>query len=218
MASIGAVILWFGWYGFNPGSTLSAMDWEGIGRVAGNTTLAACAGGMVAVLFVYPRSKKWDLGMSLNGFLGGLVAITAPCYWVNPLGAVLIGAIAGIIVPLVGQGAPMGTLGVYHCAERTFTQTEADFVTAAAHILAGAMERDRELRANRHAARHDALATQSHQLRHVARHRTGIAGHHLHHDPRPPAVGHGAFGLRPQRVDQADERQELHPGELRFDV
>ncbi len=100
MASIGAVILWFGWYGFNPGSTLSAMDWEGIGRVATNTTLAACAGGIVAVLFVYPRSKKWDLGISLNGFLGGLVAITAPCYWVNPLGAVLIGAIAGIIVPL----------------------------------------------------------------------------------------------------------------------
>ena len=100
IAAIGAVILWFGWYGFNPGSTLSAMDWEGIGRVALNTTLAACAGGMVAVLFVYPRSKKWDVGMSMNGFLGGLVAITAPCYWVNPFGAVIIGALAGIIVPL----------------------------------------------------------------------------------------------------------------------
>jgi Amt family ammonium transporter len=100
MASIGAVILWFGWYGFNPGSTLSAMDWTGIGRVAGNTTLAACAGGMIAVLFVYPRSKKWDLGMSLNGFLGGLVAITAPCYWVSPTGALIIGGLAGIIVPL----------------------------------------------------------------------------------------------------------------------
>jgi Amt family ammonium transporter len=100
MASIGAVILWFGWYGFNPGSTLSAMDWMGIGRVAANTTLAACAGGMMAVLFVYPRSKKWDLGMSLNGFLGGLVAITAPCYWVGPAGAIAIGLIAGIVVPL----------------------------------------------------------------------------------------------------------------------
>ena len=84
IAAIGAVILWFGWYGFNPGSTLSAMDFEGIGRVAANTTLAACAGGLVAVFFVYPRSKKWDLGMALNGFLGGLVAITAPCYWVSP--------------------------------------------------------------------------------------------------------------------------------------
>src|SRR5246127_1135331 len=100
VASVGAIILWFGWYGFNPGSTLSAMDFEGIGRVAANTTLAACAGGMVAVLFVYPRAKKWDLGMSLNGFLGGLVAITCPCYWVGPGGAIWIGAIAGIVVPL----------------------------------------------------------------------------------------------------------------------
>ena len=56
--AIGGVILWFGWYGFNPGSTLSAMDWEGIGRVAANTTLAACAGGMVAVLFVYPHDEE----------------------------------------------------------------------------------------------------------------------------------------------------------------
>ncbi|CAN5695196.1 ammonium transporter [soil metagenome] len=101
IAAIGAVILWFGWYGFNPGSTLSAMDFEGIGRVAANTTLAACAGGLVAVFFVYPRSKKWDVGMAINGFLGGLVAITAPCYWVSPTGALVIGAIAGVIVPLV---------------------------------------------------------------------------------------------------------------------
>ena len=100
MGAIGAVILWFGWYGFNPGSTLSGMDWEGIGRVAANTTLAACAGGLVAVIFLYPRSKTWDLPVSLNGFLGGLVAITAPCYWVTPTAALAIGAIAGIIVPL----------------------------------------------------------------------------------------------------------------------
>ena len=96
--AIGGVILWFGWYGFNPGSTLSAMDWEGIGRVAANTTIAACAGGMMAVLVVYPMTKKWDLGISVNGFLGGLVAITCPCYWVGPGGAVWIGAIAGIVV------------------------------------------------------------------------------------------------------------------------
>jgi Amt family ammonium transporter len=100
LGAIGGVILWFGWYGFNPGSTLSAMDWEGIGRVSANTTLAACAGGLIAVLFVYPRSKKWDLGISVNGFLGGLVAITCPCYWVSPFGAIMIGAIAGVVVPL----------------------------------------------------------------------------------------------------------------------
>src|SRR6185503_1952900 len=84
IAASGGLLLWFGWYGFNPGSTLSGMDFEGIGRVATNTTLAACAGGLIAVFFVYPRSKKWDVGMALNGFLGGLVAITAPCYWVSP--------------------------------------------------------------------------------------------------------------------------------------
>ncbi|MBV9951328.1 MAG: ammonium transporter [Acidimicrobiia bacterium] len=100
IAAIGAVLLWFGWYGFNPGSTLSAMDWEGIGRVAINTTIAASAGGLVAVFFVYPRSKKWDVGISINGFLGGLVAITAPCYWVNPGAALIIGAAAGVVVPL----------------------------------------------------------------------------------------------------------------------
>jgi Amt family ammonium transporter len=74
------------------------MDWEGIGRVAANTTIAACAGGFISVFFVYPRTKKWDLGISVNGFLGGLVAITAPCYWVSPGYSVIIGAVAGIVV------------------------------------------------------------------------------------------------------------------------
>ena len=100
IAAIGGVILWFGWYGFNPGSTLSALDFEGIGRVATNTTLAACAGGLMAMAFVYPRSKKWDVGMTINGFLGGLVGVTAPCYWVSPTGAIIIGLVAGIVVPL----------------------------------------------------------------------------------------------------------------------
>src|SRR5438067_11975143 len=100
LGALGGVILWFGWYGFNPGSTLSAMDWAGIGRVSANTTLAACAAGLVSVLWVYPKTKKWDLGISVNGFLGGLVAITCPCYWVSPFGAIVIGAVAGIVVPL----------------------------------------------------------------------------------------------------------------------
>ena len=100
IASVGAVILWFGWYGFNPGSTLSAMDTAGVARVAANTTLAACAGGLGALFFVYPRSKKWDCGATVNGLLAGLVAITCPCYWVSPLGAILLGAIAGVIVIL----------------------------------------------------------------------------------------------------------------------
>ena len=98
VAAIGGVILWFGWYGFNPGSTLSALDAAGIGRVATNTTLAAAAGGLSAMLLVYPRVKKWDMGITINGFLGGLVAITAPCYWVNAFGAVIIGLVGGIVV------------------------------------------------------------------------------------------------------------------------
>jgi Amt family ammonium transporter len=98
IAAIGGVILWFGWYGFNPGSTLSAMDAAGIGRVATNTTLAAAAAGLSAMAIVYPRVKKWDMGITINGFLGGLVAITAPCYWVNAFGAVMIGLVGGIVV------------------------------------------------------------------------------------------------------------------------
>jgi len=100
LAALGAVILWFGWYGFNPGSTLSAMDFEGIGRIATNTTLAACAGAFVAVFWVLVKTKKWDTGISLNGLLAGLVAITCPCYWVSPTGSIAIGAIAGVVMVL----------------------------------------------------------------------------------------------------------------------
>jgi len=100
IAICGGLLLWFGWYGFNPGSTLSAMDFAGIGRVAANTTLAACTGGLGAVFFMYFRSKKWDAGSITNGFLAGLVAITCPCYWVSPAGACWLGLIAGVIVIL----------------------------------------------------------------------------------------------------------------------
>lgn len=98
MATVGGLILWFGWYGFNPGSTLSIMDMEGAGRVATNTTLAACAAALTAMFYSYPKTKKWDISFTVNGFLAGLVAITAPCYWVSPTGSIAIGAIAGVIV------------------------------------------------------------------------------------------------------------------------
>ncbi len=98
IAACGGLLLWFGWYGFNPGSSLSAMDFTGIGRIATNTTLAACAGGLSAVLIALPATKKWDLGFLTNGFLAGLVAITCPCYWVDPTGSVLIGLVAGLVV------------------------------------------------------------------------------------------------------------------------
>ncbi len=98
IALCGGLLLWFGWYGFNPGSTLSAMDFDGIGRVAANTTLAACAAGLTALFWSYASSKKWDAGFVTNGFLAGLVAITCPCYWVTPTGSIFLGGIAGVIV------------------------------------------------------------------------------------------------------------------------
>jgi Amt family ammonium transporter len=97
---IGGFLLWFGWYGFNPGSSLSAMDFGGIGRISANTTLAACTGGLAAEFFMYMRIKKWDAAIITNGFLAGLVAITCPCYWVSPSGACALGAVAGVLVVL----------------------------------------------------------------------------------------------------------------------
>ncbi len=98
IAASGGLLLWFGWYGFNPGSTLSAMDFEGIGRISANTTLAACAAGLTAMFAGYLLSRKWDISFTVNGFLAGLVAITCPCYWVSPTGSIILGGIAGVVV------------------------------------------------------------------------------------------------------------------------
>ncbi len=98
VGAVGGLILWFGWYGFNPGSTLSALDTVGIGRVSFNTTLAACSAGLAALFYSYARTKKWDLGLTVNGFLAGLVAITCPCYWVDPIGAFFIGIAATFVM------------------------------------------------------------------------------------------------------------------------
>src|SRR5262245_58324169 len=98
LGAVGGLILWFGWYGFNPGSTLSALDLQGISRVSCNTTMAACSAGLTSLIYAYMRVKKWDLGLTTNGFLAGLVAITCPCYWVSPTGAFFIGIVAGCVV------------------------------------------------------------------------------------------------------------------------
>lgn len=97
MAIVGTFILAFGWFGFNPGSTLAGGDLR-IGIVATNTMLAGGAGALAALLYMYARGGKADPGMIANGMLAGLVAITAPCAFVTSLSAVIIGAIAGIFV------------------------------------------------------------------------------------------------------------------------
>jgi len=101
LASLGVFILWFGWFGFNAGSTLgvsnSGFD---IGRVALNTNLAAALGGIAAMATAWKRFGKPDLSMAMNGALAGLVAITAPCAFVEPWAALVIGASAGILVVL----------------------------------------------------------------------------------------------------------------------
>lgn len=101
-ATLGTMILWFGWYGFNPGSTLGATGANAtlVGIITLNTTLAAGAAAMSSMIFMYFRTGKWDLATTLNGSLAGLVGITAGCAFVAPSSAILIGLAAGIVVIL----------------------------------------------------------------------------------------------------------------------
>lgn len=96
LAALGVFILWLGWFGFNPGSTTAANT--DIAMIFVNTNLAAAAGAVLAMFTAWIKFGKPDAGMSLNGALAGLVAITSPCASVSPLSSVIIGAIAGIIV------------------------------------------------------------------------------------------------------------------------
>jgi len=96
LAALGVFILWFGWYGFNPGSTLATVD--GISHVAVTTTLAAAAGAVGAMMTTWVKFKKPDLSMTLNGVLAGLVGITAPCASVSLGSSVIIGLVAGVLV------------------------------------------------------------------------------------------------------------------------
>lgn len=97
LAALGAFILWFGWFGFNPGSTLSGLDLN-IARIALNTNLAAAAGGTAAALFTMYQFGKNDPSMTINGALGGLAAITAGCAYVEPVSAMVIGGVAGVLI------------------------------------------------------------------------------------------------------------------------
>jgi len=97
LAQLGVLILWFGWFGFNPGSTLNATNLH-FADVVITTNLAAAAGALAAMAAIYLRQRSLDVGMIGNGAIAALVAITAPSGYVQPWAAIVIGAVAGVIV------------------------------------------------------------------------------------------------------------------------
>ncbi len=120
LATLGVFVLWFGWYGFNAGSTLGMGEPDLVARVAMNTTLAPSLGAIVAMIFAWVRYGKPDLTIALNGALAGLVAITAPCAVVGPGSAIWIGAAGGILVVYgiefldhIGVDDPVGAIPVH---------------------------------------------------------------------------------------------------------
>lgn len=98
LGALGVFILWFGWFGFNPGSTLSGNNVTSISHIFLTTNLAAAAGATVSMIFSWIRYEKPDVSITLNGALAGLVAVTAGTDLVSALGAVTIGCIAGVVV------------------------------------------------------------------------------------------------------------------------
>ncbi len=127
LGALGVFILWFGWFGFNPGSQLAAAGTDNavaIGHIAVTTNLAAAGGAITAMIVSWLRYKRPALSISLNGALAGLVAITAGADTVNPVGAVLIGIMAGAILPFAVEffdkilkvDDPVGAISVHGVA------------------------------------------------------------------------------------------------------
>ncbi len=119
LATLGMFVLWFGWFGFNPGSTMAA-DWSAIGRIAVTTNTAAAGGAVAAALTAWMLLGKPDLTMILNGALAGLVAITAPCAFVSVPSSLIIGLAGGVLVVLavlffdrVRIDDPVGAISVH---------------------------------------------------------------------------------------------------------
>lgn len=121
LVGLGVLILWLGWFGFNPGSTLAASDL--VAHIAMTTNLAAASGAMLAMITIWIIGRKPDVGMTANGALAGLVAITAGCAFVEPWAAAVIGAAGGIVVVLGVLGLerarvddPVGAIAVHGIA------------------------------------------------------------------------------------------------------
>lgn len=147
LALIGTLILWFGWYGFNPGSTLGITGGAAstVGIVVLNTSLGAGAGMLSSMIFQYFRTGKWDLIATMNGTLAGLVIVTPGCAFISPLAALILGLVGGVLVLLVtdlieklkiddavgafavhGGGGIVGTLAIGLFAEPTLTPFAAN--------------------------------------------------------------------------------------------
>src|SRR5213076_2470098 len=125
-AVLGTIILWFGWFGFNPGSTLAVVTGDKLGYfgyVALTTNVAAAAGALGGIGAAWLVLRKPDVSMMLNGVIAALVAITAACGFVAPWSAVVIGAVAGSIavvgvlwVERIGIDDPIGAVAVHGMA------------------------------------------------------------------------------------------------------
>jgi len=147
MATLGTLILWLGWFGFNPGSTMAA-DPNAIALIALNTNMAAAAGALSACAVAWIALGKPDLSMILNGTLAGLVAITAPCAFVSVGSSVIIGLAAGVIVVYsvlffdrVKVDDPVGALSVHLVNGAFGTLCVGLFHTDGGLFLGGGMAR-----------------------------------------------------------------------------
>ena len=222
--TLGVIILWFGWFGFNPGSTLS-VDFGGVGffaYVALNTNLAAAAGVIGAVVTSWLVIKKPDLSMMLNGAIAALVAITAACAFVAPWAAIVIGFVAGVIVVFgvlfverIGIDDPVGALSAHGMAGVWGTLSLGFFTVPA---LAGeARDRQRRpvLRRRAAPARHPGARPGRRRrvhVRRVVRHPLALQGH-----DRDPHRG-GRRDRRPGRLRarHVGLSRVLHPGSRRL--
>lgn len=145
LGALGVFILWFGWFGFNPGSTLSGMDSNSIALIFMTTNLAAAAGAISTMFITWAKNKKPDVGMTLNGALGGLVAITAGTHIVTPASALVIGLIAGIVIvygiefieKVLKIDDPVGAVGVHGLCGATGTILVGVFATDAGLLATG---------------------------------------------------------------------------------
>lgn len=147
LGALGVFILWFGWFGFNPGSELAAVGGStiAIGKIVLTTNLAAAGGAVTSMLVAWSRYKRPSLSISLNGALAGLVAITAGAAAVSPAGALMIGIIAGFVLPfsveffdkVLKVDDPVGAISVHGVAGALGTLMVGVFSTSDGLLYGG---------------------------------------------------------------------------------